>query len=224
MRTCGEVTASAAVPDCQDNGQSTLLLPGEHAYISTFSPRGRNAPICPCCRDHCNVCCDPVGKSPSCSCPGPARAGLAGGAEAVLRADRAARAAGGGQRLCRQGGADHNPLLDDPIFRRFFGVPGQQPEQMQRSLGSGVMVDPSGLVVTNVHVIEGADEVKVSLSDKREFEAEIVLKDPPQRSGGIAARRTRMRNSRRWISPIPMNCRSATSCWRSAIPSASGRP
>jgi Do/DeqQ family serine protease len=73
---------------------------------------------------------------------------------------------------------DRNPLLDDPIFRRFFGVPGQQPEQMQRSLGSGVMVDSSGLVVTNVHVIEGADEVKVSLSDKREFEAEIVLKDP----------------------------------------------
>src|ERR1700687_222914 len=70
-----------------------------------------------------------------------------------------------------------NPLLDDPIFRRFFGGGGQQPEQMQRSLGSGVMVDPSGLVVTNVHVIEGADQVKVSLSDKREFEAEIVLKD-----------------------------------------------
>jgi Do/DeqQ family serine protease len=69
-------------------------------------------------------------------------------------------------------------LLDDPIFRRFFGVPGNQPEQMQRSLGSGVMVDPSGLVVTNVHVIEGADQVKVSLSDKREFGAEIVLKDP----------------------------------------------
>ncbi len=70
-----------------------------------------------------------------------------------------------------------NPLLDDPIFRRFFGVPGQQPEQMQRSLGSGVMVDPSGLVVTNNHVIEGADQVKVSLADKREFEAEIILKD-----------------------------------------------
>src|ERR1700704_740602 len=68
-------------------------------------------------------------------------------------------------------------LLDDPLFRRFFGVPGQQPEQMQRSLGSGVMVDASGLVVTNNHVIEGADQVKVSLADKREFEAEIVLKD-----------------------------------------------
>jgi Do/DeqQ family serine protease len=72
---------------------------------------------------------------------------------------------------------NRNPLLDDPIFRRFFGGGGQQPEQMQRSLGSGVMVDPTGLVVTNNHVIEGADQVKVSLADKREFEAEIVLKD-----------------------------------------------
>src|SRR5262245_37693780 len=73
---------------------------------------------------------------------------------------------------------NRNPLLDDPIFRRFFGVPGnQRPEQMQRSLGSGVMVDAGGLVVTNNHVIEGADQVKISLADKREFEAEIVLKD-----------------------------------------------
>jgi Do/DeqQ family serine protease len=73
-----------------------------------------------------------------------------------------------------------NPLFDDPIFRRFFGVPdgrGGPGEQVQRSLGSGVIVDPSGLVVTNNHVIEGADQVKVSLSDRREFEAEIVLKD-----------------------------------------------
>ncbi|MDC6684646.1 hypothetical protein N4Q63_26610, partial [Leclercia adecarboxylata] len=57
-----------------------------------------------------------------------------------------------------------NPFLDDPIFRRFFGVPGQQPEQMQRSLGSGVMVDASGLVVTNNHVIEGADQVPAQIA------------------------------------------------------------
>jgi Do/DeqQ family serine protease len=69
---------------------------------------------------------------------------------------------------------NHVPMFDDPIFRRFFGGDRQQ---IQRSLGSGVIVDPAGLVVTNHHVIENADQVKVSLADKREFEADIVLKD-----------------------------------------------
>jgi Do/DeqQ family serine protease len=64
-----------------------------------------------------------------------------------------------------------NPLAE------LFGFQGIPREQMLRSLGSGVMIDPAGLVVTNVHVIEDADQVKVSLSDKREFEADIVLKD-----------------------------------------------
>ncbi|WP_158818217.1 DegQ family serine endoprotease [Methylocapsa sp. S129] len=70
-----------------------------------------------------------------------------------------------------------NPMFDDPIFRRFFGGQGENARTAQ-SLGSGVIVDSSGLVVTNHHVIEGMTEVKVALSDHREFEAEIVLRDP----------------------------------------------
>jgi len=74
---------------------------------------------------------------------------------------------------------NRNPFFDDPFFRRFFGGEGGLPrERKASSLGSGVIVDAGGLVVTNNHVIEGADEVKVALADKREFEAEIVLKDP----------------------------------------------
>jgi Do/DeqQ family serine protease len=74
--------------------------------------------------------------------------------------------------------ANRNPFMEDPFFRRFFGGGGGMPqEQIQRSLGSGVIIDASGLVMTNNHVIEGANEVKIALADKREFEAEIVLKD-----------------------------------------------
>jgi Do/DeqQ family serine protease len=73
-----------------------------------------------------------------------------------------------------------NPLFDDPFFQQFFGrdFAGQTRERVEKSLGSGVIVDPSGLVVTNQHVIEGMTQVKVALADKREFEAEILLRDP----------------------------------------------
>jgi Do/DeqQ family serine protease len=71
--------------------------------------------------------------------------------------------------------ANNNPFLADPFFRQFFGAVPR--ERVERSLGSGVIVDPAGLVVTNYHVIDGASQVKVALADKREFEADIVLKD-----------------------------------------------
>ncbi|MGH6841975.1 MAG: trypsin-like peptidase domain-containing protein, partial [Methylocella sp.] len=72
-----------------------------------------------------------------------------------------------------------NPLFDDPIFRHFFGEGGNSGPggRTARSLGSGVLVDALGLVVTNYHVIEGMTDVKVALADKREFDAGIVLRD-----------------------------------------------
>ena len=72
-----------------------------------------------------------------------------------------------------------NPMFDDPFFRHFFGQPDAgQNRRVAQSLGSGVIVDASGLVVTNHHVIEGMTDMKVSLGDKREYEAKIVLDDP----------------------------------------------
>jgi Do/DeqQ family serine protease len=69
-----------------------------------------------------------------------------------------------------------SPFFDDPFFRRFFGdQPGQ--ERVQQALGSGVIIDAGGTVITNFHVIEEADEVHVTLSDRREYQADILLKD-----------------------------------------------
>lgn len=71
-----------------------------------------------------------------------------------------------------------NPLLNDPFFRRFFGDRlGPRREQDQNSLGSGVIVRPEGLIVTNEHVVRGADEIRIVLSDRREFAAEAILED-----------------------------------------------
>jgi Do/DeqQ family serine protease len=75
----------------------------------------------------------------------------------------------------------NNPLMNDPFFRHFFDVPErrQMPQQRQRSAGSGVIVDAQdGIVVTNHHVIKGADEIQVVLNDGRSFAAELVGSDP----------------------------------------------
>lgn len=73
-----------------------------------------------------------------------------------------------------------SPLLSDPFFRQFFGDAFGLPipkDRIQRTLGSGVLVRSDGLVITNHHVIKGADEIRVVLSDRREFEAKVVIRD-----------------------------------------------
>ncbi|SFX02494.1 Do family serine endopeptidase [Marinospirillum alkaliphilum] len=72
-----------------------------------------------------------------------------------------------------------NPLMNDPFFRHFFG-PGGQPRQqrMQSSLGSGVIVSSEGYILTNHHVVSGADEIRVALRDGRETFARIIGSDP----------------------------------------------
>lgn len=74
-----------------------------------------------------------------------------------------------------------SPFFEDPFFRRFFGQPGagnsRPRERVESSLGSGVIISADGTVITNHHVIKGADAVRVALNDRREFDADIVLMD-----------------------------------------------
>lgn len=82
------------------------------------------------------------------------------------------------RRIVQSRGA--SPLFDDPLFRRFFGgngPHGMSRQRIQNSLGSGVLVDARGLIVTNHHVIAGADEIICVLSDRRELEATLVGSD-----------------------------------------------
>lgn len=72
------------------------------------------------------------------------------------------------------------PFMDDPMFRQFFGdrVPQQMPEQRRSGLGSGVIVSTDGYILTNHHVIDGAEQIKVDLNDNRTLDAKVVGSDP----------------------------------------------
>jgi serine protease Do len=73
----------------------------------------------------------------------------------------------------------NNPFTADPFFRQFFGGPNLRPrDQREQGLGSGVIVNPSGYILTNNHVVEKANSLKVTLSDGRDFTAKVVGTDP----------------------------------------------
>jgi len=73
------------------------------------------------------------------------------------------------------------PFMDDPMFRQFFGdrMPQQIPEQHRSGLGSGVIISTDGYILTNHHVIDGAEQIKVDLNDNRTLPAKVVGSDPP---------------------------------------------
>ncbi|HWT17062.1 MAG TPA: Do family serine endopeptidase [Patescibacteria group bacterium] len=72
-----------------------------------------------------------------------------------------------------------DPFFDDPFFRRFFNSPAVPRERVQQSLGSGVIVDAvKGYVLTNNHVIDGADDIQVTLSDGRTLKGRFIGSDP----------------------------------------------
>ncbi len=74
---------------------------------------------------------------------------------------------------------ERDPFADDPFFRHFFGLPNAPRERIQQSLGSGVVIDAAkGYVLTNNHVVQGADDISVTLADGRTVKAERVGTDP----------------------------------------------
>ena len=86
-------------------------------------------------------------------------------------------------RVVKSQGGPASPFMDDPMFKHFFGDQFNKQFQIPRerreaSLGSGVIVSADGYIVTNAHVVEKADEIKVLLSDKREFTGKVVGSDP----------------------------------------------
>ncbi len=72
----------------------------------------------------------------------------------------------------------NNPFMQDPLYKKFFGDGGGDPDDKQFSLGSGVIISPEGFILTNNHVIEAADEIEVALSDGRKTAAKVVGTDP----------------------------------------------
>ncbi|MBK8118963.1 MAG: Do family serine endopeptidase [Sulfuritalea sp.] len=74
--------------------------------------------------------------------------------------------------------ASRHPFINDPIFRHFFGDRFGEQSQKRSGLGSGVVVSPEGYILTNFHVVDGADEIEVAHNDGRKYKARVVGSDP----------------------------------------------
>ena len=93
--------------------------------------------------------------------------------------------------------ATSGPLNADEFFRRFFGRGAERPGRRtrrfeQQGLGSGVIVDPSGYILTNNHVVADADQITVRLADGRDFDAEVIGRDPPSEIAVIRIKADRL--------------------------------
>jgi len=115
---------------------------------------------------------------------------------------------------------ERGPFFNDPVFRFFFEGPGTTTRR-ERSLGSGVIVSSDGYLLTNNHVVENAQEIRVALGDRREFKARLIGTDPKTDlavlrlpGNGFPVLRLGDSDRSRWPRP----------CSRWAIPSDSARP
>ena len=106
---------------------------------------------------------------------------FANGFSAVLKPALPAVVNISSSKVVKPGRNQQSPIFNDPMFRQFFGDQfgqGQGRPMREQSLGSGVIVSSDGTILTNNHVVEGATDIKVFLSDKREFQAKVIGTDP----------------------------------------------
>ena len=118
--------------------------------------------------------------------------------------------------------ASPHPFMDDPLFRHFFGdqLEDQQP-QRESSLGSGVIVSSQGLILTNHHVVEAADEIEVALADGRTIPARVVGTDPET---DLAVLKVDLKDLPAITFASPEKSSVGDVCWPSATHSVWGKP